>query len=102
MVPRLLPNTEAKILVEAIKTKRSNRERNLKEYPNGLDDLPFDEWYCRKCKVLKSKYDFYYNPKMQKVLGNLCKKCLSKRNGERIKKLNYNRVSDDTLVRYCY
>ena len=69
---------------------------------SGLEDLPFGEWYCKGCETLKSKYDFYYNPKMQKVLGNLCKKCLSKRNGERIKKLNYNRVSDDTLVRCCH
>ena len=75
---RLLPNTEAEILIKAIKTKRSNWERNLKRYPNGLDDLPFDEWYCRKCKVLKSKYEFNFSPSSSYGIINLCKECIRK------------------------
>ena len=57
------------------KLRHRNRERNLKRYPNGLDDLPFDEWYCKKCKVLKSKYEFRFNPSNTYGILNLCKVC---------------------------
>ena len=52
---------------------------NLERYPNGLDDLPFDSWYCTKCKSLKSKYEFYFAPSSTYGIKNLCKECHKKK-----------------------
>lgn len=74
------------------------RATNRELYPNGLADLPFNEWYCKPCGKMYPITQFYFNPSTKYGVDNMCRKCHNKASVKSRSKRNYPRISGSILL----